>query len=67
MIDIFNPLHSIDFGTLAIDYAHDAQVVGPNLPPRPQRIDVTGPTAPPRIDIEFDVYVSTPNLPPRPQ
>lgn len=68
MFDLFTPLHISDFGTLAIDYAHDASVVavGPNDPLRPQRFDVIGPTAPPRIGIDVDVYVSTPNLPPRP-
>ena len=67
MIDIFNPLHSIDFGTLAIDHAHDASVVGPDSPPRPQRFDVASPTLPPRLSIDIGVFVSGPNLPNPPQ
>ena len=54
MIDLFTTLHSSDLGTLAIDYAHDPSVVGPNDPPRPTKLvptlylDVVGPDLPPR-------------------
>ena len=68
MIDLFTTLHSSDLGTLAIDYAHDPSVVGPDSPPRPPRFDVASPTLPPRpqLFIELDVYVSGPTIPPQP-